>query len=221
MPSFDFILTKRGRCCAALLAAVIVLSGMHRAAAAALPPATALLTQGLQSFKPYGKDMGQIRIDEVAVTGQPFAAALRVDIPGRPAGGAQNGLVAQLTEPLKKGDVLWLSFKARRLDSKRETGEAFVEVRMERLVNGKYTWPSHLDRGISIGAEWSETSIPFVLEQDVAPADTRIVIALDNYQQRFEIGPVTLLNYGPGVPLAALPRSTVRYAGDAPDAAWR
>ncbi|MHA4871851.1 endo-1,4-beta-xylanase [Duganella sp. PWIR1] len=49
----------------------------------------------------------------------------------------------------------------------------------------------------------------------------QLSIELDGYQQSFEIADLTLQNYGPGVALTSLPRSTVRYPGDAPDAAWR
>jgi hypothetical protein len=96
-----------------------------------------------------------------------------------------------------------------------------VELRFDQLVNGKYAWPSHLERGVSIGSSWSTTSIPFVIQKDVTPADVKLVIKFDSYPQRFEIGPVTFLNCGQNVALSELPRSMITYEGGDPNAPWR
>ncbi len=189
----------------------------------AQPPAGNLLfPASINAMKPYGSGLADSVIQTIPVTGQPFTNALLINTYHSPvAGQKEGGLTSLLETSLHKGDVLWVSFKARSLQSKRETGESFVELRFDNLVNGKYTWPPHLERGISIGSEWAETSIPFVMEQDVKPGDARLIIQFDTYPQRFELGPVTCMNYGPGVKLADLPRSVIRYGGDEPAAPWR
>ncbi|MHA4845066.1 endo-1,4-beta-xylanase [Flavitalea antarctica] len=155
------------------------------------------------------------------VSQQSFAEAYEINTFNKVADKGNIGLSAQLSRALNKGDILWISFKARCLQSTRETGEAFVELRFDQLVNGAYKWPSHLERGVSIGSEWTETSIPFLIEKDVQPGDARLVIQFDTYAQRFQLGPVTFLRCSPGVNLADLPRTRIRYDGDAPDAPWR
>ena len=199
-----------------------VLAAPQLAAAAELPKGgRALIEQAHGALKPFGPLAGSGAITEVEVSGQPFARALRVDTHGRAPGKGDSGLVAGIRTPLAKGDVLWIGFKARRLKSSRETGEAFINVRFEQLANGKYTWPSHVERGISIGGDWSETMIPFVMEKDVTPDQVQLAIHFDTYEQSFEMGPVHFLHFGREVALADLPRSVIRYEGDEADAPWR
>lgn len=170
---------------------------------------------------PFGAGSPASMISQSAVTGQPFTNALLVNTFNRPLGSGDCGLNAQILTPVHKGDVLWISFRARCLESKRETGEAFVEVRFDQLVAGKYVWPPYLERGVSIGHEWTQTSIPFVMNKDVSPSDVRFVIKFDTYPQRFEISSVTFINCGADVNLADLPRTIIHYGGDAPAAPWR
>jgi len=180
-----------------------------------------LLPDGETSFVPFGPNAQKPNIQQVAVTDQPFTKALEVDTRGAALTKGKFGLTADVKGSMLKGDVLWLSVNARSRASSRETGESFIEVRLEQLVNGKPTFPAHVERGISFGKNWTETSFPFVLRKDVRPTDVRFVINFDHYPQKFELGPVLFINYGPNVKLSDLPRSTVRYEGDDANAAWR
>jgi len=188
---------------------------------AQLPAGDNFLEDAMKSLKPFGGGSSDSVVKEVTVSGQPFKKALLINTFKKPSVNGEYGLNASISTPLKKGDVLWISFKARSLESKRETGESFIEVRFDQLVNRKYQWPSHLERGISVGPNWTETSIPFILKKDIAPEDAPLVIKFDSFAQRFEISPVTFMNYGQNVKLEDLLRSIVHYDGDAPDATWR
>lgn len=185
---------------------------------AQIPEGIPLLSGKVNALKYSSESKPSTTVKQVAVKGQPFTQALQINSSG---GVGSGGLYGNLNKKLRKGDVLWISFSARSLQSKRETGESFVELRVEQLVNGKYVWPPYLERGISFGNDWTETSIPFELEKDVAPEDIRVVIRFDHYPQQFELGPVTFINCGQNVSLADLPRTVVRYEGDQPDAPWR
>lgn len=185
---------------------------------AQIPEGIPLLSGKVNALKYSSENKPSATVKQVAVKGQPFTQALQINSSG---GAGSGGLYGNLNKKLRKGDVLWISFSARSLQSKRETGESFVELRVEQLVNGKYVWPPYLERGISFGNDWTETSIPFELEKDVAPEDIRVVIRFDHYPQQFELGPVTFINCGQNVSLADLPRTVVRYEGDQPDAPWR
>jgi endo-1,4-beta-xylanase len=123
--------------------------------------------------------------------------------------------------PLKKGDVLWISFNARLTERRKKIGEAYIQVRMDRLVDGKYVWPPHMERGILIDANWGRTSIPFLLHDDVLPTDTVIIFMCEGGEKIFEIEDLTFSNYGPNVELVDLPRTPVRYGGGDPHAQWR
>ncbi|MFY7863978.1 endo-1,4-beta-xylanase [Roseateles sp.] len=210
-------LARIGMLAAGLLAGL----GGAQAVAALEVPGELLLNGGLSALKPFGPQEGAPQLKTVAVDAQAFDSAMQMDSYGAALGKNKFGLAADLKTPLHKGDVLWISFKARSLASLRETGESFVEVKLDQLVNGKSTWPAFVERGVSIGKDWTETSFAFVMRKDASPADMRFVINFDHYPQRFELGPVRLINYGPGVQLSELPRTVIRYDGDAPDAAWR
>lgn len=185
------------------------------------PAGVSLLPDGIASLKPFGAVVNESFVTIVPITSQSFSKGLMVNTFNRSSAQSVSGLRADIATPLHKGDVLWVSFKARSLESKRETGESLIEVRLDQLVNGKYMWPSHLERGVSIGSNWTETSIPFVMKKDAAPQDLQFVIKFDTYAQRFEMGPVTFINCGSNVKLTHLPKSVVHYEGDAPDASWR
>jgi endo-1,4-beta-xylanase len=199
---------------------VLLLLVAINAAIAQVPAGTALLSNGITDFIFYGPEPANSLVEEVSVAGQPFSRALRINTFNK-KGNGECGLKADVKLPLHKGDVLWISFSARSLESKRETGESLIELRFDQLVNGKYTWPSHLERGISIGANWTETSIPFVLKKDAKPEDVKLIIKFDTYAQNLELGPVTFINCGQNIQLTDLPKSTVHYNGDSPDASWR
>ena len=188
---------------------------------AQLPKGESLLPDGLKSFTVFGTDAPNSLVHEVPVGGQPFSTALRVDTYTQATGRGNCGLTANIKTNLHRGDVLWISFKSRSLASKRETGESFVEVRFDQLVDGKYKWPAHVERGVSFGSEWTETTFPFVMQQNVEPKDVRLVFQFDTYAERFELGPVTFINYGQNVKMSDLPRSVARYDGGEPDAPWR
>ncbi len=210
---------KQVRICRLLLIGMFLLGKGVLDIKAQSPSGTSLLQSGIDAMTPYGVPPSTVEI--VSVDGQAFDKAFRVNTLNKTTANSDMGLDARLSVPLRKGDVLWVSFKARCLESKRETGEAFVELRFDQLIDGKYAWPSHLERGISIGKEWTETSIPFVMTKDVQPQDVRLVIKFDSYPQQFELGPVTFMNYGSTAKLDELPRSRVRYEGGEPDAPWR
>lgn len=185
---------------------------------AQIPTGIPLLSGKVDALKYSSEGKPSATVKQVAVKGQPFTKALQINSSG---GAGSGGLYGNITKPLRKGDVLWISFSTRSLQSKRETGESFVELRIEQLVNGKYVWPPYLERGISFGNEWTETSIPFKLEKDVAPEEIQVVIRFDHYPQLFEISPITFINSGQEVSLSDLPRTVVKYEGDQPDAPWR
>lgn len=179
-----------------------------------------IVSSDLNDFRLFGASASDSVIEIIPVDGQPFKKCLGVNTFGKQLKG-QTGVTMVVASPVEAGDVLWVSFKARSLESRRETGESLVELRVDQLENGKYVWPPYLERGVSFGKEWTETSIPFVITKDVAPENIRLLIGFDSYPNKIEIGPVTFLNYGKSVKINDLPRTRFNYGGSEPDAEWR
>ncbi len=195
------------------------------------PDGKFIVSDGFKSILPYGFESSNSFFEEVSVDGQPFAKALRINTINQKSQSSDYGVIIPVTSPITKGDVLWLSFKARCIKSLRESGEALVEVRLDQLVNGKYQWPSYLERGFSVGSDWVEVKIPFQITtllfhsaentNTISPKDMQLVLRIDKYPQIIEISPIKLINCGQNVAINDLPRTVVKYDGDAPDASWR
>ncbi len=201
------------------LACLLVTSS---SSAAGVPTGTDVFSPAPDALSYYGPGNKATVAKLVPVTGQPFNQALQINTLG-----LQNpmpdtyGLSARPIAPVKKGDVLWISFKARCLEARRESGEAAFELRLERLVNGEYQWPTYLERGVSVGKEWTDVHISYQMDRDVGVAEMRLVLGFDQYLQHFELSPITLINCGRNVKTTDLPRSVVSYGGSEPDAPWR
>lgn len=156
----------------------------------------------------------------VDVNGQPFKKAYRISTLGQ-AGNERLIMRYAIDDEVHKGDVMLLSFYSRSLQSKKETGESFLEISLDQVIAGKYTWPPLVERGMSFGSNWALTQIPFVASKDVAKGDLSLVIKCGAFPQRFELGQLAVVNYKRSRQVADLPRSVVHYDGDAPGAAWR
>lgn len=120
-----------------------------------------------------------------------------------------------------KGDVLLISFYTRSITSVKETGESFIQLSLDRTVNGKYEWPPLMERGLSFGKQWILTQIPITAGRDVKEGDMTLVLKLGNYPQSVQFGGLKLVNYRQTVMMSSLPKTTVHYQGDETNAAWR
>lgn len=188
---------------------------------AQIPSGTQLLPEGLKSFTTFGSETPKSILKEVVVTGQSFSKALMFTTFIKDKSSGDYGLTANIKTSLRQGDVLWISFKARCLESNNESGEAYLGVRLDQLVNGQFAWPPNFERGVSVGSNWVETSFPFVMKKNASPEELRLIIQFDKYAQKVELGDITFLNYGTDVPLSSLKRTVITYDGQEPDAAWR
>lgn len=180
-----------------------------------------LLADGISAFEPYGYSLQDSVVKKIDIAHQSFQQALEINTYNLASKNGDIGLNAKINSLLHKGDVLWISFKAKSLESKRETGESFFELRLDHLINNKYVWPSHLERGVSIGNQWAEINVPFVMEKDAEPKDLKLVLKFDSYSEKFQIADFKFINYGTKVKLNDLPRSVITYGGDEPNAEWR
>jgi len=191
--------------------------------AAIIPPVgVSLLPAEISAFKPaiHVEDQSIGRVESVEVVGRTFPDALHLTAVRPGPMPWQIGVNAKTIAPIRKGDVLWVSFQSRRIESRQETGEAVAEVTlMQKNEAGKEVRP--LSRGFSCGPEWTQTSIPFVVKNDSAVGEATLSIRFGRVAQSLEVGGIALINCGPDAEIAGLPRTITRYEGHAPDAPWR
>jgi len=171
-------------------------------------------------FTIYPKNTPASALTTIDLTGQPVSKAYRVSTLSQ-TGADRVTMRYTIDNEVQKGDVMLLSFYSRSLQSKKETGESFIEISLDRFIDGKYNWPPLVERGMSFGSGWTLTQIPFVASREVAKGEMALVIKCGSFPQQFELGQLALVNYKQSKQLADLPRSIVHYDGDAPDAAWR
>ena len=152
----------------------------------------------------------------VAVTGQPFTQAMRVDV--REAGSRPWSvlLVASPNSAVRKGDVLLLSFHVRCAESM--TGEMIAGAQLERNSGD---WHKVLELPVGARGEWARIDIPGVADLDLAAGESQVTIHLGHQRQSVEIGGLTLTNFGPNGDVTSLPRTRFSYDGREVDAPWR
>lgn len=205
-----------------LLVFACVLRAVIVCAESALPSGVVLVPAEVSAFNPaiFVEDKSIARIETVVVTNRPFAEALRLTAIKPSPQVWQLGVNAKTRAPIRKGDILWVTFQSRRIESHQETGEAVAEiVLMQNDASGHQVRP--LERGFSCGADWVETSIPFTVQNDSETGAATLGIRFGAAAQSLEVGGVTLIDCGPNADLAKLPHTVARYEGSAPDAPWR
>ena len=184
-----------------------------------LPGSASLLPSGLSGFTSYGQGPQTSAAEVVPVSGRSFREALRLTTISSPENYWDYGSTAPLIAPVKKGDVLWVSFWARRLTTFKESGEAQFEMAFLQKVGSKEVRP--LERIVSFGSEWTQFTIPFIVRNDSEIGQARLGIRYGYGRQSVEVGGFQLLNYGSNVKLTDLPLTRIRYDGWAADAPWR
>lgn len=161
-----------------------------------------------------------VSLESLDVENQPFKKAYRISTNGQNANDSYT-LRYNIDSSVNKGDVLFLSFYRRSIQSKRETGESFMEIALDHFIDGKYNWPPIFERGMSFGSEWVLTQIPFVAAKNVTKGEMSLIIKCGKFPQIFELGGISLINYKQSKQLRNLPKSIVHYEGDSPGAVWR
>ena len=217
-----YFLQRRLRSAVSLLAFACVLRAGTGFAETILPAGVVLVPAEVSAFNPAinVEDKSSARIETVAVKDRAFTNALRLTTLKPSPQMWQLGINARTRAPVHKGDVLWVTFQSRRIQSRLETGEAIGEVVFfMNGSSGRQVRP--LERGFSCALDWIETSIPFVVENDADTGAATLALRFGSAIQSLEVGGVTLINCGPNADLAKLPRTVTRYEGSAPNAPWR
>ena len=171
-------------------------------------------TGGLELMDADGKG----KMETVSVTGQPFTKALRLTTLQTPDASYKVQAGAWSKVPIQQGDVLLFTFYVRAIKGQAETGEARTQV---GLATGGPNWSSSVDEAIGIPREWKRIDIPFTARYDMPAGGAIIGFHMGFAPQIFELGGVSLQNFGKTVRLADLPRTANTYAGQEENAPWR
>jgi GH35 family endo-1,4-beta-xylanase len=203
-----------------LTASETVLAAGQAPTAPTIPPGgTSLLPTDPFTRLTIAGQAANVKAERVAVTGMPFTSAMRLTTLRRPEMIYSVQLAGSPTTATKRGDVLLLSFYVRTVQGQKETGEASSEVVFE-MAN-----PPHekaLTYGISIPAQgWKRIDLPFVAMRDLPADEAKLSFRLGFDPQSFDIGGISLLNYGQGFDRSRLPQTRATYTGMEANAAWR
>ncbi len=154
----------------------------------------------------------------VNVAGQPFSQALQFTANGDSDYVFRSALGWKNATEVKKGDVLLLSFWARKLEP---VGSAVIraQVTFERDSDP-------YDKSFSInfpndGSEWRFYQLPFPAHADFGVGQAHLVFHFAYGPQKFEIGGVALTNYGPSVSPAQFKIEYYYPGRGETNAAWR
>ena len=193
---------------------------------ALLPPDSAAI------FRLSGNAAGFATMSPVAVTGQAFPTALRIEVTARPRRSQDVQIAATVDAAMASGDVLLVSFWMR----SGSPGEATLDAGFRtapgagagappgaaaraapRVIFGQ----SPLNAPASAGTAWKKVTFPFALTRAYEKGQAQITFVLGLREQIVELGGIELWNYGTAKKVTDLPFTSLGYAGSEPGAAWR
>lgn len=152
-----------------------------------------------------------------AATGAPSAEVWRLTALRQPQSPWNLQLVGTTTAAVKEGDVLWVRFFLRTLESPVETGEGRVEVVFEQ-VGGAFEKAPVASAGA--GRDWKEFAYAFECRHDLDAGAGQFAARFGFHPQVVEMAGLELLNFG-RVKRDSLPQTLQGYPGRESGAAWR
>lgn len=149
---------------------------------------------------------------------QPFRVAARVTVKRRtdPQWKVQLTTPASLG-PVKKGDVLYITFAARCTASNAETGGGHLFATLQQTQ----TYDSLASLTAAPGKEWVRLHLRAVAARDYPAQNVELVFHLGKIEQTLDLGGFLAVNLGPGIDPRALPFTRIRYEGQGTNEVWR
>jgi GH35 family endo-1,4-beta-xylanase len=198
------------------LVLVVLSSVCYAQATNALPPGG--MAQFKDALAAFGVGKGtQGSSEMVDVQGPGFARAIRVTT-------VERGMPwdvtagAPIPQPVAKDDVLLLSFWARALQTKDESGQGVFRASVGMTAS---PWSKSVERTLSVSSEWQQFFLPFKTRASYAAGGMGIELAVGQVVQTIEFGGIELLSYDKHLSVGNLPQTRPTYAGREPDAPWR
>lgn len=154
----------------------------------------------------------------VAVAGQAFPTAWRVETKSDATVPWAIGFRAPVARAVSRGDVALLRFWARAVATTDESGAAYVRLVVQKAAPD---YEKSLEGTHPLSPEWQEYFVPFQFAADYAARAVEVSFGLGFKRQTVELGGFDFVHYGKSVPLGSLPRTRPSYAGREAGAAWR
>ena len=202
-----------------LLAADPGYEAFRKSLVAPLPgrPATLLDVSEVSRLPRLGADE-DVAFSAVDAPGQPFRVAVRATVKRRtdPPWKVQLTTAPSLC-PVKKGDVLFVSFAARCTASSAETGGGHLFATLQQTQ----TYDSLASTTATPGKEWVRFYLRARAERDYPAQNVELVFHLGKAEQTLDLGGFVAVNLGAGAELRDLPYTRIRYEGQGPNEAWR
>ena len=157
-------------------------------------------------------------LSTVTVSGMPFTKALHVKTGAVPATANSWDIRPRCFSTLaaRQDDVVAVTFWMRAIAAPDGLGLAsFVLERNDSPYTKSVTYTG------AAGSDWKKFEVPFTMAETYAANAYNLSFWVTYANQEIEIGGISILDYGPGVPFADLGLSTWPYAERAADAPWR
>jgi Glycoside hydrolase family 44 len=167
---------------------------------AGLPRVDLLGGAGAHAFKVSG-DARKVEMTTVAVTGQPFNEALRLDVKQ----GSDHEWAVQLeaanVAAVDAGDVLLATFYLRAETPQKGSGGETEFV----FELGQSPYSKSIQYPIQIGGDWVRAQVRFKASRAYGAGEAHALFRLGYDPQVLELGGVSLEGFGKQVPLSTLP----------------
>jgi len=121
-------------------------------------------------------------------------------------------------QPVKKGDVLYVTFRFRTVTLRDESGEGSLSVYFQQKDS---PWEKSVVKSAEAGPEWKEFAFAFRSGQDFAVGEARLGFGFGEREETVDLADVRLVNYGTALLPESLPQTRATYAGRELDASWR
>ena len=171
-------------------------------------------------LQPFG-NTNKFELTRFTVTDQPFTNAIRVAVREAVPAVWDLQLRAKCPLPLKKGDVLLLTYWMRGVKIDSEFAETFC-INAMQFDAKPWTTVFEFKPRAKLGEGWVKLQRVVVSAESFAANKYAFNFQFGLDPQTFEIGGLSLYNYGPSVDPATLPRTEAKlYDGHELDAPWR
>jgi endo-1,4-beta-xylanase len=192
-----------------------VLVTLFWAAAALADPSSLVSGDPLSCFN---RMDGAGTLSTVAVSGMPFLHALHVKTGAVPATANAWDIRPRCFSTLaaRQDDVVAVSFWMRATAS--PAGRGFTSFVLERN-DSPYT--KSVTYTAASASDWKLFEVPFTMAETYAANAYNFSFWVTFPNQEIEIGGLSIMDYGPGIPFSQLGLSTWPYAERAADAPWR
>jgi GH35 family endo-1,4-beta-xylanase len=168
-------------------------------------------------FSYFDQNAGGGSAVRTAVSGQPIAEAIQVTVNGTSNFLYNAGVGWRNTTAVAKDDVMLLRFYLRKLEPA-DSSSVRGQVVFER-ASGDFAKSLIANYPVD-DTEWHLLQLPFKASADLAVNAAQLVFQMAAGPQKFEIGGVSLLNFGKAVDLTQLPNATFYPGRGNPNQPW-